>query len=143
MATLEARVLVDLNEIRVEHGLVPLTLNPELSAAATQHTNEMLADGYFAHNSFDGTAFWRRIERFYPSSQYHFWSVGENLLWSGAPIDARAALSMWMQSPEHRANILTPRWREIGVAAEWEPNAPGVYGGYDVTIVATDFGIRN
>jgi uncharacterized protein YkwD len=143
LATLQARVLVDLNQIRVAHGLVPLTLNTELSAAAAQHTREMLADGYFAHNSSDGTAFWRRIQRFYPSAQYHFWSVGENLLWSGAPLDANGALAMWMASPEHRANILTPRWREIGVAAESEPNAPGVYGGYDVTVVATDFGIRS
>src|SRR5581483_2349336 len=118
LASLQAGVLVDLNQIRVAHGLVPLTLNPELSAAAAQHTNEMLADGYFAHNSFDGTLFWRRIAGFYPSASFHYWSVGENLLWSGAPIDAKGALALWMASPEHRANILTPRWREIGIAAQ-------------------------
>jgi uncharacterized protein YkwD len=143
LASLQAGVLVDLNQIRIAHGLVPLTINPELSAAAAQHTGEMLSDGYFAHNSFDGTLFWRRIERFYPSTHYEYWSVGENLLWSGGPIDARQALAMWMASPEHRANILTRRWREIGIAAESEIHAPGVYDGYNVTVVATDFGARN
>ena len=47
-----------------------------------------------------------------------------------------------MASPEHRANILTARWREIGVSAVHVAAAPGVYHGLDVTIVTTDFGVR-
>jgi hypothetical protein len=37
---------------------------------------------------------------------------------------------------------MNPRWREIGVAAVHEPDAPGVYEGREVTIVTTDFGVR-
>jgi len=143
LATLQSGVLAQLNKIRRAHGLVPLKLNKELSAAATQHTDEMLADGYFAHESADGSAFWKRIQRYYPSLQSRTWSVGENLLWSGGPLDAAGALDLWMHSPEHRANILTPRWREIGIAAEYEANAPGAFGGNSVTVVSTDFGARN
>jgi uncharacterized protein YkwD len=143
MTSLQVGVLADLNQIRVQHGLAPLQLNGELSAAAAQHANEMLADGYFSHTSFDGTVFWRRIQRFYPMGQHTHWSVGENLLWTAAPLDPQVALQMWMDSPEHRANILTPRWHEIGIAAEFEQGAPGVFGGYDVTVVATDFGTRS
>ena len=135
-------VLVQLNQIRVAHGLVPLELNRSLSAAAGQHTTEMLRDGYFAHNSADGSAFWKRIERYYPSAQYHVWSVGENLLWSSGGLDANAALALWMASPEHRANILSPTWREIGISALAENDAPGAFGGNSVTLVATDFGAR-
>ncbi len=71
------------------------------------------------------------------------WSVGENLLWSSPDVSAQSALQMWMASPEHRANLLSPRWREVGVAAVHESAAPGVFKGLDVTIVTTDFGVRH
>jgi uncharacterized protein YkwD len=47
-----------------------------------------------------------------------------------------------MASPEHRANILDPRWRDLGVSALHVDAAPGVYQGLAVTIVTTDFGVR-
>jgi uncharacterized protein YkwD len=49
---------------------------------------------------------------------------------------------MWLASPEHRANLMNPHWREIGVAAVHVTAAPGIYRGLDVTIVTTDFGVR-
>ena len=143
LVSLESRILVDLNRIRTERGLEPLQLNPELSAAAAEHTNEMLADGYFSHDSADGTSFWQRIELFYPDRRYAYWAVGENLLWAPTLMNAGRALRMWMASPEHRANILRPRWREIGIAAQYEPDAPGMYDGYNVTVLAADFGARH
>ena len=48
-----------------------------------------------------------------------------------------------MESPAHRANILTPRWREVGLSAVNVAAAPGVYGGRDVMIITTDFGVRS
>jgi uncharacterized protein YkwD len=142
LASLQSGVLLRLNQIRRAHGLAPLMLNTALSAAAGQHSAEMLADGYFAHNSADGSAFWKRIERYYPPAQYRFWSVGENLLWSSGLLGAKRALDLWMASPEHRANILAPSWREIGIAAVYKADAPGPFGGHSVTVVATDFGTR-
>jgi uncharacterized protein YkwD len=47
-----------------------------------------------------------------------------------------------MNSPEHRANILTPRWREIGISAVHVASAPGTFKGLEVTIITTDFGVR-
>ncbi|HZT90751.1 MAG TPA: CAP domain-containing protein [Gaiellaceae bacterium] len=143
MAVLDQGVLQQLNEIRAQHGLVPLRLSAKLSAAAAQHSREMAADGYFQHNSYDGTAFWKRIQRFYGATGYGFWSVGENLLWSSPDVDAAGALQLWMHSPEHRANILTARWREIGIAAVHVASAPGAYHGLPVTIITTDFGVRH
>ena len=49
---------------------------------------------------------------------------------------------MWLNSPEHKANLMNPRWREIGVSAVHTTTAGGPYAGLDVTIVTTDFGIR-
>ena len=142
VSALESGVLQQLNRIRAQHGLTPLHLNAKLSAAATQHSREMGFDGYFAHNSHDGTEFWKRIERWYSPSGYGYWSVGENLLWSSPDVDPQRALDLWMHSPEHRANILAPRWREIGVSAVHLVSAPGTYHGLAVTIITTDFGVR-
>src|SRR4051812_44968760 len=142
-ASLAAQVLGAVNAVRAEHGLVPLKLSRQLSTAAFQHAQEMARDGYFAHESKDGSAFWKRVQHYYGSNGFGLWSVGENLLWSSPDVDAAAAIKMWMESAEHRANLLTPRWREIGLAAVHQTAAPGTFHGLDVTIVAADFGVRS
>jgi uncharacterized protein YkwD len=139
---LAAGVLVRLNEIRTSHGLVPLRPSAPLAAAAAAHSAEMLTKGYFAHDSFDGSPFWRRLSSYVHGAPNGYWSVGENLLWSSPDVDATKALDLWMASPEHRRNILAARWREIGVAAIHADAAPGTYGGRTVTVITTDFGVR-
>src|SRR5437867_3592181 len=111
LSSLESGVLAQLNAIRTQHGLAPLRLNARLNSAAAAHSRQMAADGYFDHSSVDGTAFWKRIGRWYGAGGYRYWSVGENLLWSSPEIDPSGALQLWMNSPEHRANILSTRWR--------------------------------
>jgi uncharacterized protein YkwD len=142
LQTLDLGVLVQLNAIRASRGLVPLKLNPALTTAARGHSSEMLADGYFAHNSVDGAPFWKRLTSYSNSAPHGSWSVGENLLWSSPEVGAAKALQLWMASPEHRHNILTARWREIGIAAIHVDSAPGTYGGRAVTVITTDFGVR-
>ena len=140
---LEQQVLVELNEVRREYGLHPLRRSTPLSAAADSHSRAMGTHGFFEHESRDGSAFWKRVKRFYGPTGYASWSVGENLLWSTPGIDAARALQLWMSSPGHRSNILTPRWREVGLSAVAVSRAPGVYGGRDVVIITTDFGVRS
>jgi uncharacterized protein YkwD len=142
LAGLESGILRQMNAIRAQHGLAPLRANPQLAAAAAQHSREMAARGYFAHGSADGSAFWKRIEQFYRPSPAGYWSVGENLLWASAGVDAARAVELWMASPAHRENILTERWREVGVSAVDVPAGSGAFGGRDVTVVTTDFGVR-
>ena len=142
MRQLQSGVLVELNAIRHQYGLVPLRPASSLAAAARQHSVEMATRGYFSHTSSNGTTFDKRIARFYPMGKYGFWSVGENLLWSSPDVDPAGALRMWMNSPEHKANILNAKWRQIGVSAVHVQSAPGVYGGAPVTIITTDFGVR-
>jgi uncharacterized protein YkwD len=142
LSGLESGVLVQINTFRRNHHLPPLRLNAKLGAAARAHTVQMAQDGYFAHESVDGALFWKRIQSFYASSPWSYWSVGENLLWSSPDVTPAKALEMWLNSPEHRANLMNPRWREIGVSAVHVAAAPGVFKGLDVTIVTTDFGVR-
>lgn len=143
LSSLEAGVLVDINAFRAQHHLARLHLSGQLTAAAHAHSRQMAQDGYFAHESANGAAFWKRIEGFYATSPTRYWSVGENLLWSSPDVDPAGALQLWMNSPEHRANILTARWREIGVSAVHLTSAPGTYHGLEVTIITTDFGVRH
>ena len=141
-AVLATQVLSDVNRLRRSRGLVSLRFSTKLAAAATQHSQEMARLGYFSHDSANGAAFWRRLERYYGSKGRRYWSVGENLLWSSPDTDAAGALRMWMGSPEHRANLLKGEWREIGLSAVHVPSAPGAFGGHEVTIVTADFGVR-
>jgi uncharacterized protein YkwD len=141
LQTLELDVLVQLNAVRTSHGLVPLKLNPALDAAARGHTSQMLADGYFAHASADGSPFWKRLTA-YTGSAHGAWSAGENLLWSSPDVTGVQALKLWMASPEHRRNILTAKWRDIGISALHANTAPGAYGDRAVTVITTDFGVR-
>jgi uncharacterized protein YkwD len=142
LTALESGVLAQINTFRRGHHLTPLRLNVKLGAAAREHTVQMAQDGYFAHESADGSVFWKRIQGFYASTPWAYWSVGENLLWSSPDVTPAKALQMWLASPEHRANLMNPRWREIGVAAVHAAAAPGIFKGLDVTIVTTDFGVR-
>ena len=141
-AALESGVLSQLNAVRRAHGLVPLHISKKLGAAALQHSDEMGADGYFAHESVDKAAFWKRIARWYPAQGWHSWTVGENLLWSSPDVTPASAIEMWMNSTEHRANLLGKDWREVGLSAVHFDAAPGIFGGQPVTIVTADFGAR-
>jgi uncharacterized protein YkwD len=143
MQSLAHGVLYELNRIREQHGLPPLTTNRDLQTAAQQHTSEMISDGYFAHDSFDGAAFWKRLSAYTSRAPHGSWSVGENLLWSSPDVGAVEALKLWMESPEHRANILSRDWRQIGIAAVYADPAPGTYGNAPVTVITTDFGARS
>jgi uncharacterized protein YkwD len=142
LSSLESSVLVDINAFRAQHHLARLRPSSALTRAAREHSGQMAAKGYFAHDSADGSAFWKRIQHFYGSSRWQFWSVGENLLWSSPDVDAGSALQLWLASPEHRKNLLNPHWREIGVSVVHAAGAPGAFAGRDVTIVTTDFGVR-
>jgi uncharacterized protein YkwD len=143
LSSLEQGVLADINAFRIQHKLPPLRLSAALTTSAREHSQEMAAKGYFAHESADGAVFWKRIKAVYPSSSWHYWSVGENLLWSSPDIDPQGALKLWVASPEHLANLMSPAWREIGVSAVHVAAAPGTYDGQEVTIVTTDFGVRH
>ncbi|HJV29028.1 MAG TPA: CAP domain-containing protein [Gaiellaceae bacterium] len=139
---LENGVLAEINALRRQHGLAPLRLNVRLRAAADAHSAAMANRGFFAHESADGTVFWKRVARFYPQGSNRYWSVGENLLWSSPDVDPAGALRMWLGSPPHRKNLLTTRWREIGLSAVHVTAGPGVFNNAPVTVLTADFGVR-
>ena len=141
-AQLQTALVDQLNLLRVSHGLPRLRVSPALTTAATVHSTSMATKGYFSHNSANGASFSQRLAYFYPARGFRSWSVGENLLWGSPDIGAVRAVKLWLASPPHRANLLNPRWREVGLAAVHATSAPGVYHNAPATIVTADFGAR-
>lgn len=129
------------NRERRARGLVPLRPNARLAVAARWHARDMVRHTYFGHNSRSGERFTARISRSGYLRGAARWLVGENLAWGGgAESTPRWTVRLWMRSPPHRANILTPRFRDIGVAAV--PGVP-VREGYRIEATYVhEFGVR-
>jgi uncharacterized protein YkwD len=140
--TLEAALVQEINALRAERGVRRLTVSPALGRAAGSHSESMLERGFFAHESADGSPFAARLKRYYPARS-GYWTVGENLAMAG-PSEPQPGeiVSSWMRSPHHRANLLDPRWRELGVAARFAQSAQGAYGGTATWVVTLDLGSR-
>ncbi len=142
-APLEGAVVKALNRVRTDAGLRPLRSSPSLRTAARGHSSAMLALGFFGHESADGTAFSERIRRHYTNRGWRTWSVGEALLASsGTTVEPDAIVEAWLESPPHRAIILSPTWRDAGIGALYAADAPKEFGGSATIVVTADFGLR-
>lgn len=106
------------NNARARAGCGPVTLSPRLSYAAWQHSRDMAGRDYFSHGSPGGSSPGSRVN----SVGYRWSAYGENIAWGQR--DARDVMNDWMNSPDHRENILNCRFRNIGVAVAY--NGRGV-----------------
>lgn len=110
------RVFELVNKERVKAGVAPLVLNEKLAAMADFKLKEMDELGYFDHKSpVYGS----------PSEMAKAFGItdrgcGENLAFASTPDDAMEA---WMSSEGHRANILNPKYTQIGIACHINSNS--------------------
>ncbi len=117
------------NFSRQAFGLGPLAMNPELSAAAQAKADDMLKNQYFGHISPQGLTPWDFIK----SAGYNYIIAGENLainFYTSEDVE-----NAWMNSPDHKANILNKDFDDIGVAVE-----QGTYKGLKAIFVVQMFG---
>ena len=135
-------IVSELNTARTQRALRPLRPNAQLRAAAYRHSAEMLTHAYFSHASSDGGSFSKRVTRFYRPPRHGAYAIAENLLWRSPSVSANQVVSLWLESPEHRSILLSPRWRDVGVAAVHAAHESGAFGGAPVTMVTADFGVR-
>jgi hypothetical protein len=127
---IEVNALVDeTNQSRVTNGLPDLQVSPLLQAAAQEKANDEATKGYFAHTSPQGLTPWYWFQQV----DYNFDYAGENLAVNFS--DSGDVTTAWMNSPEHRANILSTDFTQIGIAT-----AQGVYEGEPTTFVVEEFG---
>ena len=111
-------VLCLINAERRRRGLPKLRYNRRLATAAGRHARDMVRQRYFSHDSKDGRDFVDRIRRAgYLRGGSGGWSLGENLAWGcGNMASPREIVNAWMHSPGHRNNILSRRFRHVGIA---------------------------
>jgi len=113
----EARVLELLNQARVEAGLDPLLPDDPLADVGRAHARDMYVRGYFAHDTPECavgpdvpgcTDPFDRIRR----AGISYLVAGENLALAPTAETAHRGL---LDSPGHRANILNPDYRRVGI----------------------------
>ena len=102
-------VLRLVNLRRAENGLAPLTLSDKLCELAALKAEDMAANNYFDHTSPTyGTPF-EMMKQFGVSYR----SAGENI--AAGLRTPEEVMDAWMNSPGHRANILSADYTELGV----------------------------
>jgi uncharacterized protein YkwD len=113
---LRAATVCLVNVERHKHGRGALRSNTGLALAGQRHARDMVSRRYFAHDSLAGADFKSRILRAGYLRSGGGAVLGENLAWGSIDkATPRAIVRSWMASPAHRANILQPKFREIGI----------------------------
>lgn len=130
------------NQRRTDRGLNQLGFDPDLASIARAYSQDMAERNFFSHYSPEGNDFSDRYE----SAGYDcslrrgdkMYKGGENLAknYVGRPVStadgretyttpdelAQAVVRGWMNSPEHRENMLKPVWRREGIGAYLQEN---------------------
>ena len=130
----ERAIVRAINRQRSKHGLSALSSSRRLAKAADYHSWEMLDANYFAHESRDGGPFDQRVRRFARHK-----ALGETLAMLGG-CGRKAAgrvVRMWMNSPGHRAILLSSSYRRVGIGKR-----TGDLGGNRACVVTADFGSK-
>jgi uncharacterized protein YkwD len=96
---LERQVIEQTNSQRALLGLAPLVVDSGLATTAREHTAWMTNSQTLVHTTLP---------------------VAENI--AMGQLSAVEVVQAWMDSPGHRANILNPEHRRIGVAAYSTPD---------------------
>jgi uncharacterized protein YkwD len=129
---IESSVLSQMNLARARNHRAPLSMLNVLTRPARAQSRYLVSAGLLSHDSRDGTPFWTRLERAgFPRTR----ATGENLVeLSGCNAStARLAVQLWMQSPEHRANLLSKQFHVSGVGVASTANC-------DTTVITADYG---
>lgn len=112
------------NAKRSSAGLPALSLNSQLSSAASAKASHMLANNYWAHTAPDGTSPWSFIS----GAGYSYTAAGENLAKGFYSDDG--VINAWMASATHKANVLGSGYKDVGYAV-----VNGILQGQETTLI--------
>jgi len=101
---LEDEAFVLVNRERIDRGIDALVMDVALRALARDHSEDMLARDFFAHNNPEGESPFDRMR----AAGIPFASAAENIAWNNFGSAAEVAVDGWMNSQGHRNNILNP-----------------------------------
>ena len=112
-------LLQDTNSARAGNHETGLGLNTELSQAANAKAADMITQNYWAHTSPAGETPWAFIQQ----NGYQYQAAGENLAYGFA--NSGDVVKAWLNSPEHRANMLNANYRDVGFGVAESANYQG------------------
>jgi uncharacterized protein YkwD len=128
LSSSEDSLLQTMNSARASHGLAPLRVDVRLLRAARGHSADMMHRQYFAHGSVAGRAL---------AQGAHGPVFGEDLAWATG-LTAQWVVDRWLASPPHRAVMLRPGFRRVGIGIAF-----GTFAGHgDAGVVTADFAGR-
>ena len=119
LAQARADMLARANAERATAGRPPLVLDSRLNEAAQQHAEDMLAHSYYNHRSPQGSRPADRVRQ----TGYTAQIVGENI--ARGPLSVNEVMDNWLQSQDHRRNLLNPAYRDFGVGIAVGRNSVG------------------
>lgn len=117
------------NQERVKKNISILEQNYLLQKAAQLKVKDMITRGYFSHNTPDGKLPWYWLDQ----AGYEYQTAGENMAINF--LESSEIGKTWMNSLEHRQNILSEEYTQVGTAV-----AHGIYEGKDTVFVVQLFG---
>jgi len=130
-----------INERRDQHGIAGLNANGKLGKAAQGHSDRMVEHGCFSHQCPGESGMSSRVKRTGYLDGARAWGLGENIAarqgGQGSPAEVVEA---WMNSPPHRANILSRSYEHVGVGMKHGTPSDPHGGGASYT---TDLGFTN
>lgn len=116
--TQEKEFLTRINNYRAANGLAPVKLSAKLGAAAEHHSLDMANKNYFSHTLSNGTTWSQNIVNHgYTYNTYR----AENI--AAGYQSASAVYSAWKASSTHRANMLDPNLKAIGIGRGYNVNS--------------------
>jgi len=121
----EKETFLQHNKIRNNRNLRPFCVHPKLQKIARSHSRDMVRRNYFDHYTKGSR---RSPAQRAKSAGYNYRYIGENI---GSGYSPGAMVKAWMKSSSHRSNILSKKYREIGI---------GVAGNDRRTKYTVDFG---
>lgn len=153
--SLESRIHTLVNKVRREHGLQTVGTDMALISLARAHSTDMAARGYFGHVNLDerdatarGAAAGYTCHK--AADTYYTYAIAENLYatyrytvvflkdsratgyaWTTEEAMAEETVDAWMNSPDHRDNLLDPGMGREGIGV--------AFGQGDMVFVTQDF----
>ncbi len=114
------------NRARAAAGLAALDDSAALHGLAEWRSKDMATRHYFSHQIPPQGYL---VFHYMAADGIRFVLAGENIGWEVAPVDeaTRLVQRMFLASPVHRANILSPRWDAMGVGAYRASNGEMYY----------------
>ena len=122
LSSSETSLVQTINTVRKSHGLAPLRVDVRLVRAARGHSATMMRRQVFVHGSVAARALAQGARG--PI-------FGETLAWAQG-YTATSVVNQWLASPSHRAVLLRPGFRRVGVGFAF-----GTFAGHGGAAVVT------